>query len=46
MALERMHLEPEHVLFIGDSQSNDIIPSRRLGMQALHINEAWALFSV
>lgn len=46
VALERMHLEPEHVLFIGDSQSNDIIPSRRLGMQALHINEAWALFSV
>lgn len=46
VALDRMHLEPAQVLFIGDSQSNDIVPSRRLGMQALHINEAWDLFSV
>jgi len=46
VALGRMHIEPDQALFIGDSQSNDIIPSRRLGMQALHINEAWHLFSV
>ncbi|MDK2973843.1 MAG: putative hydrolase of the superfamily [Methanofollis sp.] len=45
-ALARMHLEPHQALFIGDSQSNDLVPSRRLGMQALHIDDAWSLFAV
>ncbi|TAJ45889.1 HAD family hydrolase [Methanofollis fontis] len=45
-ALQRLHIEPHEGLFIGDSQKNDVLPSRRLGLQALHINEAWSLFSV
>lgn len=45
-ALKRMHIEPEQALFIGDSLSDDIEPSRRLGMQALPIRDAWELFAV
>ncbi|MDD4254578.1 MAG: HAD family hydrolase [Methanofollis sp.] len=46
VALRRIGVEPEEALFIGDSMTNDIIPARRLGMQAIHIREAWLLFSV
>lgn len=46
IALRRIGAEPEEALFIGDSMTNDILPARRLGMQALHIREAWPLFSV
>jgi putative hydrolase of the HAD superfamily len=39
-------LRPEEILFIGDSQENDITPSRQLGMKAMHIEEAWRHFKV
>lgn len=45
-ALDRLGIRPHEALFIGDSQKNDLLPSRELGMQALHIKEAWALFAV
>jgi putative hydrolase of the HAD superfamily len=38
-------LEPEEVMFIGDNFDNDIVPSTRLGMKAMHIEEAWRLFA-
>ncbi|WP_292392203.1 HAD family hydrolase [Methanoculleus sp. UBA303] len=40
-ALGRMNLLPENVLFIGDNHENDVTIPRRLGMQALHVEEAW-----
>lgn len=39
-------LRPEEILYIGDSWENDINPSRELGMQAMHIEEAWKHFKV
>jgi putative hydrolase of the HAD superfamily len=39
-------LRPEEILYIGDSWENDINPSRGLGMQAMHIEEAWRHFKV
>ena len=42
-ALERMQLKPEEVLFIGDTPENDIIAPQEIGMQAIHIHEAWKL---
>lgn len=46
VALRRIGVEPGEAFFIGDSMTNDILPARRLGMQALPIREAWPLFSV
>ena len=40
-ALGRMGLAPPNVLFIGDTFENDIFAPRHLGMQALHVEEAW-----
>lgn len=40
-ALERMGLRPLEVLFIGDTGRDDIFAPRRIGMQALHVSEAW-----
>ncbi len=40
-ALGRMKLLPGNVLFIGDNHENDVTIPRRLGMQALHVEEAW-----
>lgn len=41
IALERMKLKPEEVLAIGDTVENDIIPPQEMGMQAMHIQDAW-----
>ncbi|NLZ29492.1 MAG: HAD family hydrolase, partial [Methanomicrobiales archaeon] len=41
VALERMELHPPDVLFIGDTSRDDILAPRRIGMQALHVSEAW-----
>jgi len=43
-ATKLMGWEPEEVLCIGDNFENDIVPSARLGMKAMHIEEAWRLF--
>lgn len=43
LALDRMQLEPEEVLFIGDTPENDITAPLELGMQAIHIQDAWKL---
>ena len=40
-ALQHMDLEAHEVLAIGDTPENDILPPRELGMQAMHIEEAW-----
>lgn len=42
-ALKRLglELEPKCVVSIGDSYENEIIPARKLGMRAIHIEEAW-----
>jgi putative hydrolase of the HAD superfamily len=45
LALDRMQLDPEEVLFIGDTPENDITAPREIGMQAIHIQEAWKLIS-
>lgn len=45
-AAKRLSLEPENILCIGDNFDNDIVPAARLGMKALHIEEAWKLFNV
>ncbi len=45
LALDRMQLEPEEVLFIGDTPENDITAPLELGMQAIHIQDAWKLIS-
>lgn len=39
-------LEPEEIMFIGDNFDNDIIPSSRLGMKAMNVEEAWKFFGV
>jgi putative hydrolase of the HAD superfamily len=43
-AAKLMGNEPEEVMCIGDSFENDIAASSRLGMRAMHIEEAWRLF--
>jgi putative hydrolase of the HAD superfamily len=43
---DQLGLKPHEILFIGDSFDNDINPSRRLGMKAMHIEEAWKFFKV
>jgi putative hydrolase of the HAD superfamily len=45
-AAKRLSLDPESILCIGDNFDNDIIPAAKLGMKALHIEEAWKLFKV
>ncbi|MHB8120093.1 MAG: HAD family hydrolase [Methanothrix sp.] len=42
-AAKLMGREPEEVMCIGDSFENDIAASSRLGMKAMHIEEAWTL---
>jgi len=42
-AARLMGRETEEVMCIGDSFENDIVPSSRLGMKAMHIEEAWTL---
>lgn len=44
-ALERLGLEPDQVLSIGDTVENDIIPPQELGMKAMHIMDAWEILS-
>ncbi len=41
LALHRMQLKPDEILFIGDTAENDIIAPKKMGMKAIHINEAW-----
>lgn len=41
MALDGLGLEPWEVLAIGDTPENDIYPPQSLGMNAMHIREAW-----
>jgi putative hydrolase of the HAD superfamily len=41
LALDRLELEPWEVLSIGDTPENDIYPPQSLGMNAMHIREAW-----
>lgn len=45
-AAKQLGLEPEEILSIGDNFENDIVPAAKLGMKALHIEEAWKLFKV
>lgn len=45
-AARRLGLEPEEILCIGDNFDNDIVPAAKLGMKAMHIEEAWRLFNV
>jgi putative hydrolase of the HAD superfamily len=39
----KLGLKPEEILSIGDSMEHDIAPSAKLGMKAMHIEEAWKL---
>jgi len=39
----KLGLIPEEILSIGDNMEHDISPSERLGMKAMHIEEAWKL---
>ncbi|MDR7664773.1 HAD family hydrolase [Methanosarcina sp. Z-7115] len=41
MALDRLGLEPREVLSIGDTPENDIYPPQSLGMNGIHIRNAW-----
>lgn len=45
-AARRLGLEPEAILCIGDNFDNDIVPAAKLGMKAMHVEEAWRLFNV
>jgi putative hydrolase of the HAD superfamily len=44
-AINKINLEPEEILYIGDNFEDDLIPSTKLGMKAMHIEEAWRIFS-
>lgn len=44
-ASRKLGLEPEELLCIGDNFDNDIVPAAKLGMKAMHIEEAWKLFN-
>ena len=39
----KLGLKPEEILSIGDNLEHDIAPSEKLGMKAMHIEEAWKL---
>jgi putative hydrolase of the HAD superfamily len=41
MALDGLGLEPWEVLSIGDTPENDIYPPQSLGMNAMHVRDAW-----
>ncbi|KKF98767.1 HAD family hydrolase [Methanosarcina mazei] len=47
-ALKKMELElePKCVMSLGDSYENEILPARKLGMQAMTIQEAWKHFGI
>ncbi len=45
-AAKLLSLDPEKILCIGDNFDNDVIPASKLGMKAMHIEEAWKLFGV
>ncbi len=45
-AARQLGMEPEELLCIGDNFDNDIVPATKLGMKALHIDEAWRMFNV
>lgn len=45
-AAKSLEFEPENILCIGDNFDNDIVPASKLGMKALHIEEAWKIFNV
>lgn len=45
-ATRQLDMQPEEVLFIGDNYENDIVPATKLGMKAMHIEEAWKRFKV
>jgi len=47
-ALKRMglELEPKCVMSIGDSDENELAPAKKLGMRAMHIEEAWKHFGL
>jgi putative hydrolase of the HAD superfamily len=45
-AAKRLGLEPEAIIYIGDSFEDDIVPTVKLGMKAMHIEEAWKYFNV
>ena len=41
-ALDRLKLKPDEVLSIGDTVENDVITPREIGMEAMHVYDAWA----
>jgi putative hydrolase of the HAD superfamily len=47
-ALRRMGLEtePMSVMSIGDSHENELVPAEKIGMPAMHIEEAWKYFGI
>ncbi len=42
IALNRLKLKPDEVLSIGDTVENDVITPREIGMEAMHVYDAWA----
>jgi len=42
-ALEKLGVDPENALFIGDSYRNDILAPRAIGMHSMFIRDAWGL---
>ena len=45
--LDKMGFRPEEALFVGgDNLDNDIVPIVKLGMNAMHVEEAWRFFRV
>jgi putative hydrolase of the HAD superfamily len=47
-ALKKMGLEaePRSVMSIGDSNENELEPAEKIGMHAMHIEEAWKHFGI
>ncbi|MFJ7915547.1 MULTISPECIES: HAD family hydrolase [unclassified Lysinibacillus] len=41
--LNDLKVEPQEILLIGDSLTNDIIPAEKSGMKTLHINEEYLI---
>jgi len=37
LAMEKLNLSPDEILFVGDSTTRDIIPAKKLGMKTLRI---------
>ncbi len=46
VALEQMGILADNTLFIGDNYENDVTAPRRLGMRALHVEEAWRIYDL